>query len=771
MNPSTYKNYPEKKKEAKGYTKVGIVNVLGWELVQTSYYKKAGAELKDLVDAGLEIKGIDAYPSNEAQWEALAANLGIPKEVPTSVWAIESIEENKKILSETVWNAKTMRNIDAMMAAFDLNSPGTYRAPLLEGPPGASKTHSAIALAALLGRPVMYIRAEAGERATISANLLRGGQAPVDRERWALMEDIMRHGVNSRPASRLKYLQTVGRIMKEEGKSFVEAHKAISRQQWEEMADLEAIPPNALTYQKVGLAEIGRRNGAVLIFDEANRWSLTNLNEMESFLQDPKRNSPINTLIILCCNTVQDGGAAGEFNQSLLSRCQVIKVEPLSEEETISFLHGMFGVVQNKVKDGKVQAEHGEFTISEEIEKRLRELGFTEDEINSLEAGSRKNSSMSILMSQPGCVEILKRLGEFHVEMCERTSPGGLLDASKYQEGSAPRVTMRTLVDLFKRFSGMLERSAGIGLDEEHYLELIQPNHVAVSLVKSIESLYLRPFTYDIPGEITSTSPQSGMRNTAEIIQQIMLNKGLNIESIVEQLDKGVDWNEIIRQERESAGSIKNKSKGDLPPNFPILSQKSQVSGLEKLCADIAGDIGKVTPELVQSIESKMTMSGYDLKRPEGIKFNPATGELSQYAARKMFMRDEAKVNELSECDERHIAQGLYNTEAIIYKKPGDDKVYIVAKDKKGEIEKTWIKSEEWNETAKQIIETGSMPIEDTNYPVTNIRTAEYIKRTVTIHGQEVSMSRTKTNQKTALDKGTKERVGKEPTAYEIEAK
>lgn len=769
MNPNTYHEEPSLKKAVEGYTKVGIARFMNRELVETSYYKNAGAVLKELTEAGLELDG--KTPANEAQWKVLAHQLGIPDPVPVSAWAVESIEQGRKILRETVWTPKTARNIDAIFEAAELSGPGQFRAPLLEGPPGTSKTHAARVAAAILGRPVMYIRSEDGAQSSISARLLRGGPITVKNDRWKLMEEVSWYGVNAQPLSRLKYLQTVGNLMKEKGKTFQEAHRLIEKEKWEEIADAEALPrEGVLTYENVGLAEIGRRNGAVVIFDEANRWSQVNINEMESFLEDKGRTHPVNTLYILCCNEVDDGGVAKQFNGSLLDRCVHVKVESMDERETLAFLESMAGVAEQGESKEEIKTELGVFNIRAEVEQRLKEQGLSEGRIEELLKPTTNKTSKGMLMSEPGGRGLLKRLAQFHVMMAEQTADGAELDPKKYKNGSTKQVTIRSLFDAYKKLGVEMRRGLNLSLDESNYLELISPAKVAEAVEIMLERVYVSPFSFDIEGEIIEDVPGSGPTNTRQKIEEIIMSCGLDQSSVLEIMEDGVDWEKIRGEERKLRDGVMGEEQ---TPRNKAFAAKEPPSGVACICGEIEGDLEKVNPAKVKNLEVKLRLAGYDLNRADTVHYNPEHGKLTQYIHKKMKMKDDLLQPEevRKDIDEEKVAAGLRNSEAVFFCKTGESEIRLIAKSEKGRVERHALSPENWTTVANGIRDMGMLVLEKATIGIANIKTVQVIEKYIKVEGDDFNISSRPLAKPEKLDKGKKEMDNPEPKNLDLRLK
>jgi hypothetical protein len=772
VNPDTYHQYPSLKKAAEGYTKVGSVKFLNRELMQTSYEKTAGVVLKEMVEGGLALE--EKTPSNEAQWTALAFQLGIPEKVPVSVWALESIEQGQKILRETVWSPKTVRNIDSILGADELSGPGKFRAALLEGPPGSSKTHAARVTAALLGRPVMYVRSEAGSQSSISARLLRGGTLTVKQDRWKLMEEVARFGVNNQPASRLQYLQAVGRVMKEKGKTFQEAHRLIEEKEWEAIADAEALPKaGVLTYENVGLAEVGRRNGAVVIFDEANRWSRTNINEMEAFLEDTGRIHPLNTYYILCCNTVKDGGVAEEFNRSLIDRCKLVRVEPMNETETQTMLESMAGVGGGDVSEAPIKTPLGSFNVRAEVEQRLKQQGLGEAEIEELMMPSKANTSLGLLLSEPGGRGLLKRLAQFHVSMAEKTAEGGDLNREG-QDGSSEQVTIRRLFDAYTKLRVEMRRSANSSWDETRYLEFVGPDTVADAVERMLEEVYIAPFSFMIEGEIIEFEPGSGTTDTRKDIEEIVLRCGLDRASVINAMEVGVDWEKV----REAEKTLHTRTEREGEPaqkGLKAFAPKAPTSGVAHICSLVVGDLEGINQARVKNLETKLRLAGYDLTRTETVHYNPEDGQLTQYPHKKMKMKDDLLQPEeiAPDVDEGRIVAGLRNSEAVVFiktPKPGESEVILIASNGKGGAERIALSQGDWLTVAKDIKETGTLVLPKTTIGIANIKTVMAVEKYISIDGEDFLISN-KPKAAPKLEKGAKDKRAPDATTLELEIK
>ena len=161
-------------------------------------------------------------------------------------------------LSDLAWDQQFFNSFRFILQCLRDTKEGTSCYPLIQGPPGASKTQVAVAVSAVVGRPVYPVVGGDGAADEIKAALL-GGPFPSDKEPWAIAKENAYIGGLQEPQSE-RYLL---RLLQE--KTF----EAITHEEFQQLAALEGIRAG-ITYEKKGAYQLAAENGGILLLEECN---------------------------------------------------------------------------------------------------------------------------------------------------------------------------------------------------------------------------------------------------------------------------------------------------------------------------------------------------------------------------------------------------------------------------------------------------------------------------------------------------------------------
>jgi len=185
---------------------------------------------------------------------------GLPKVVELVPDVTEKIRKTKAQarLGDLGWDQQFYDTFRSVLSYIRDTGVSATAYPLIQGPPGASKTQVAVAVAAVVGRPVYPVVGGDGASDEIKAALL-GGPYPSDKAPWAIAkENAYIGGLQSPWAERLliQYLAE---------KDF----EAITKAEFQELAELEGIR-EGITYDRKGAYQLAAENGGILLLEECN---------------------------------------------------------------------------------------------------------------------------------------------------------------------------------------------------------------------------------------------------------------------------------------------------------------------------------------------------------------------------------------------------------------------------------------------------------------------------------------------------------------------
>lgn len=468
MNPSlaygSNDSIARVKKETSKYTKHYILDILGHQLLQTNYeFDPANCAQKFFADGCLSDSGKQAMNGKAAEsmthddWIEVAKADGLPDLIPTSLWAKDSIAKQRKVLSEAIYSQKLIDNLHVILSAFEASKAGNYTAPLLEGVPGSSKTYSVQVAAALLGRPYMEIRGNASMSNDVDRHELWGGPATLESSRSETARQQMYHGMFRKTASQASYYREIQKLISSgKSSSFEQAHSMLDEASLNRIADADGIPDSGISFEKFGMSEIARRNGAIVLWDEVNSFHPTKHPALEKF-NSPEHagTNSLNTVYAFTCNPpIAQNGARFDLPFPFLSRCSRRTVHGLSKDEYSQMISSTLGyaALPNIVIDNR------QIPVTEVIEQYASSLVakgvIKAHEKDSYLPKSGSTIALAGVLSPNAVTAISERLAAFHSDIEAGTQMNGELNSASYGLEQTPDVcTLRQLDKFMVRWS------------------------------------------------------------------------------------------------------------------------------------------------------------------------------------------------------------------------------------------------------------------------------------------------------------------------------
>ena len=527
------------------FTSYTVIDFLGDKLLQHSYYWKPSYWAKTFHQKGIlnskAMEYINAQSSPTGiNWDKVAALDGLPESIPVSKWALETIEKQRVKMIGTVWSQKLVDNLSAISGCIRDGRPGNYQPALLQGPSGASKTFAVTILGNLIGRPIMLINGESKGGVSASIRLLRGGNGPSGTSQISLMEHRASHGVFETLETRQAYYRRIN-ILVQEGRAsdFLDAHSIIQEDQWKDLSRLDQIPEDPKLAAKLfGKAEVARQNGAIVLFDEANKFDEGIQSEMEGFFNSYQDNNPTNTCYIMATNPPSAAYPDRKrFSKSIMDRSTMIDVAPFSRTD---FQNHILGSIGGDGTDLKVQYRGKEESISKLIKKTVTQKGIAPDggvlsssHVEKIMPNIGGKALFSEILTNQSKTQIAEKIADIHMHIDSSLNEGGSLNpATHYIERDENSVSIRSLNKLLNSVDAhyMSEvydvLSSGKSI-EENFTNNQIVEIVGESLSRGVEDTYIRPFGFSYNSKFdaddlsaSKDAPQSGSEQVREYLDR-----------------------------------------------------------------------------------------------------------------------------------------------------------------------------------------------------------------------------------------------------------
>jgi len=594
MHPSHLRSTEELsnrlRQEIHRYSKCQMVTLFGESILRTSYWLKSGTLLKECFEShGLPPEDrarVQDYASADRRDEGAAA-LGFPEHLPSSVWAHETLRNQREtILPRIVWDDKTRENVQAILQCHRLSRPGNYRAAYLTGPTGGSKTLSFLAAYTALGIPVEVIRGVQSSSSDVNLELLEGGTVAKVENRGEIVRRHAAFGVFSRPQARYAYYQALVRTAKKNETDLLSAHSELASAELDELAAMEGLPAEgeAVAARIYGKTELARRAGAAVVFDEVNLFPEDKMNDVIKFLNDEGVAAPPNTVFGMTSNPPsEEYRNRTPLNADALGRIRIVQVPARSLNQHEDFILENLGYPRTNERTAR------------EVANFLRADGAGEELAEAVEKGQRRGGLMiSGLFGPEVSGTVAQRLASFQAQMEEQTMPGGPLHPATYGLSiDASKPSVRSLASLLEDWSqvveaAVFEKSPDLVFSSAKAVKsFVDPQLALLALHEAVEREYVVPYSYVGNAGTVLLGPAAAGQATA---------------SSREVLDALVSGNEL-----SATGLLR------LVDQLP--SAGSRGSGLRLCGMEVLGDL----PESdIQSIQEKVS---------EGLERSPASDQ------------------------------------------------------------------------------------------------------------------------------------------------
>lgn len=549
------------------YTKFKSGNIPGWKIAKN--LAKSGL----LSDEGFKYAS-KAAPSTQAEWEKLASIENIPLAGFTTPYVSDFLDAlpRRARLSEITYDQDFTNTLVKVLECYAINTPGKSTVyPLLDGPPGASKSIVVMVAAALLNLPVYTVTGADGASDEIKISLLGGDNANADTL-IGLVKKYIYQGWLKNPLS-----VKMAAIALEEHKHI----DAIPDDQLHEIARSENIRENITCYTP-GSYQLASLHGGILFLDEINGFKgvttvLTEILENYTVDQHP------NFFIIGALNPAGEKHDRDPLPPEIRSRMSTIYVKAPSDQSYYNMLQYLFTGKQPVI----------------DLPNGVR--GSVSPSITGFSILPREPGLLSRALMPDSLNQFLKHFAKAHKHI-----------ETKYEEGplnpnvSADPATMETTsVDRRMLVRGINSIETFLSLSQESGLEYgessfeeyskrelnLSKEDIAAAISRMFERIYLDSFNFSINEEVETDQKNSKIKysSASELVKSLLEFHNLTYPKLLKYLKTSQDerilkeqWTKVatkysIKSAKDINELISQAQDLDLSPNsneFTILNPK-----------------------------------------------------------------------------------------------------------------------------------------------------------------------------------------------------
>lgn len=547
---------------------------------------------------------LNSTKAKEAYSKAKEAyGVNIPTEVWDKIGEIEGLDKVVKLVPEVedkiLELQKTSRIgelsfdqqfYDSMRFIFTCIrdcGPNATCYPLMEGPPGASKTQVAAAVTAIVQRPLYPVIGGDGAADEIKAALL-GGPYPSDKSPWAIAKENCYIGGLRSPAAERKFLSLL-----KEG-----PFEAITQEDFKTIAEMDGIR-EGITYDKKGAYQLASENGGILLLEECNSFPAEVHSQLTQILENYVQGDMHPNFFIIATQN-----PAGEKHPSrnplppeVVNRMERYRVEALQEEQysqaiTFNLTREQPSILLASGKKGIVTPAMLGMDITPKAPHLLADI---------LTSNSLRN--------------FVERLARFHKTLEEKIE-SGILDPKEVQEPPTKETTFMSRRNIRRLINGIeSELMSLISSEDDDFgsmlltsfnaekpfnKEAIASGLVAKAINTAITRYYIQPnsFATTQKFEVMSKEGKKATRaitSTGDILKEILKDVGLD-QHEVEKFIVTSSQSKVLEEKfnkffSKAATSLKCKDSN----HAEILKLYKELSPTQQESVNLLGSEGELT--------------------------------------------------------------------------------------------------------------------------------------------------------------------------------
>lgn len=518
-------------------------------------------------------------------------------------------------LSDLAWDQQFFNSFKFILQCMRDSKEGTSCYPLIQGPPGASKTQVAIAAAAVVARPVYPVVGGDGAADEIKAALL-GGPFPSDKEPWAIAKENAYIGGLQEPKSERYLLSLL------QDKAF----EAISQEEFQTLAALEGIRAG-ITYEKKGAYQLAAENGGILLLEECNSFPA----EVHSLLTQILENyingtTHPNFFIIATQNPAgEKHPSRNPLPKEVVNRFEVYRVAVPSQEQYYQALKYMLTREQPAIDLG--------------VKK-----GIVTPNMLGVDIPPSQPNPLVKLLTPVSVNSLVANLSKFHKSIEEKIE-SGVLDPKEVEEPPTKETTFISRRNLRRLLNGIENEIHSINhvnesgrLTWREYAAAVteksrafSTNQISLAVWNAINRYYISPnaFTTHQRVEVSNKNGNETSKlltNTQDLLMALAKEAGVDLPTLKQILMTATDIEEVKSKfAKQYTQAMKNVGATESRMEECLVHYQTLPPSVKELCAMVQYNntvtlAYPLSSEPIQHLESicpLLSLKDNDLKKTE----------------------------------------------------------------------------------------------------------------------------------------------------------
>jgi hypothetical protein len=473
-----------------------------------------------LLSAEAELHCQEDGPVTPEDWERVADIEGIPEEGFTAPTIKDAVQQlvNRAKLTEVTFDQDFFKTLYEVMRLFSsnaaINKTATY--PLLEGPPGASKSLVVNVAAALLGLPVFTVTGSDGSADEIKIQLF-GGDTADSSDIHGTVKRYIGYGWLQHPIS----LKLAATALAEGPLDTIDSGILAA------IADHEQIRQNITSYWP-GWYPLAANNGCILFLDETNGFrGITTL--LTEILENYTRQLHPNFMILGAINPAGEKHERDPLAPEIRSRLVTLPVKAPSQESYQQMMQYLFTGQQPIINlpNGEKKAINVSSMLSVSIPPR-------------------EHSVLMKLLTPLSFKKFISNLSKAHTAVESKLNVEAILDPRHASSDGCletravdRRLLVRTINAINTALSQAMEADtdfSGKTLSWEEFQTQKRKDIGAKDVIEAIQStfstFYFRPFDFPINETIEIAGKDVDFTSAELIVTKIFEQNGLSARAM-----------------------------------------------------------------------------------------------------------------------------------------------------------------------------------------------------------------------------------------------
>lgn len=527
---------------------------------------------------------LSLQPRTEADWARVAEVEGIPAQGFTAPFATEQLAtiQQRAKMTEITFDQDTFNTLYSCLLLYSTNAAALKTAtyPLLDGPPGASKSLIANICAALLGLPVVTVTGSDGSADEIKIDLF-GGDNANSKDLTGIVKDYIYHGWINHPLA-LKL------VAQEQQTHILDNFRTETLL---EISQHERLKDNITSFMP-GKYQLASRHGYLLFLDETNGFKgVTTL--LTQLLENYTNKLHPNFFVIGAMNPAGEKHNREPLPPEIRSRFNTIPVLPPSANSYYQMLHFYFS------------GEQPAITMPNGAQQRIT------GSMLGLMMPPRLPSVLKQALVPRSFTTFLENFAKFH-KAIELKLEEGVIDPRNSTAGTTETLSIdrRTLSKCMQGIDTLLalkvdtaggatDLSGGLMSMEEYNMtpkSTLDQTMLLQAIGEALDLFYVKPFNFPISEEIEQEKgKKKEFKSASEIVKYLLELHSLSPTKLAEYMKTSEDVEKLkaawvalfqassLYQADQLDNILKEAAEGEIKPDkksvvFIRSSQSKQVS-------------------------------------------------------------------------------------------------------------------------------------------------------------------------------------------------